>query len=122
MRQFTIRGVLLYVALWAICLAPIQNSPIGRDGFAWDKDWCVLFTWCALGAFYIWKRRLAPLVAHSLGLVLIITPQFAAALFLGSFAGLAVFSVMVLVDLVRRDKSLPERPRTTEGKDLSPKR
>ena len=121
-RQFSIRDLLFYVFLWAMCLSQIRVEPVGREQFAWSKDWIVVSTWLILAAFYIWKHHRASLVAHNLGVLVYIVPTISfirgstkdglwmsRGMFLGSFTGLACFSIMAIVGMFRRVDPPPEK-------------
>jgi hypothetical protein len=131
-RQFTIRGMLLFIFLWAVCLSQIsllrRDRPI--ETVVWRQDWIVLFAWIALAVAYWQIRQFATLLIHSTG-VLFFVCLFAIAfalggrptwsevewrlwlgMFGGSFFGLIFFSLMLLLALLRRPLSPPreEKP------------
>jgi hypothetical protein len=126
-RQFTIRGMMLFIFLWAVCLS--QMSVFGRDRPAetvvWRHDWIVLFAWIILAVAYWWTRQFATLLIHSTG-VLFFVCFFAIAFVLGggdtwseiewrvwtgmiggSFLGLIFLSLMMLLTILRRPLSPP---------------
>ena len=128
-RQFTIRGMLLFIFLWAVCLS--QLSLFGRHGpdetVVWRQDWIALFAWIVLGIVYWRIRQFAALLIHSTG-VLFFIGFFAIAFALGgggtwreiewrlwigmifgSFLGLIFFSLMLLLTMLRRPLSPPRR-------------
>ncbi|MCE5266569.1 MAG: hypothetical protein LLG00_01610 [Planctomycetaceae bacterium] len=124
MRQTGIRDVLVYVALWAICLAPIHASLNRREHFIAEKDWPIFATWFILAAFYVWSRCFSSLLMHSLGVlfngVIILANHvptrftnwnldeslrtgwaMSVGMYIGSFGGLMFFSVLKLIAFCR---------------------
>jgi hypothetical protein len=128
-RQFTIRGMLLFIFLWAVCLS--QMSVFGRDRptetVVWRQDWIVLFAWIVLAVCYVGIRQFSALLIHATG-VLFFVCCFAIAFALGgrltwsevewrlwtgmiggSFLGLVFYSLMMLLAIIRRPLSAPSR-------------
>ncbi len=128
-RQFTLRGLMLFIFLWAVCLS--QTSVFGIDRptetVVWQQDWVVLFAWVVLAAAYCWTRQFATLLIHSTGVLFFIC-FFAIAFALdggdtwseiewrlwagmigGSFLGLVFFSLMMLLTILRRPLSPPHK-------------
>jgi hypothetical protein len=122
--QFSIRDLLFFTFLWAMCFSQVRVEPIGRQEFAWGNDWIILSTWLVLAAFYVWRRCCFALLVHGLGVLFVIIAvivtvargqvwtewarSMSIQMFLGSFLGLAVFSAIMLLGLFRRDRSSRE--------------
>ena len=126
-RQFTIRGMMLFIFLWAVCLSQISVFGHFRpdETVFWRQDWIVLFAWTVLAVAYWWTRQFATLLIHSTGVlffVCLFVIAFALGdrwkwsemewslwigMFSGSFLGLIFFSLMILLTLVRRPLSPP---------------
>ncbi|MEN6449558.1 MAG: hypothetical protein ABFC96_03620 [Thermoguttaceae bacterium] len=126
-RQFSVRDALVYIALSAVCFSPFGVSPMDRSCFALEKDWVVLSSWLLLATFYLRGGHLTSPVAHgvsvwftglligSVALFTVILPfdmnwdivgmRISQAMFLGSFFGLAIFSVMAVAGLLRNEPS-----------------
>jgi hypothetical protein len=126
-RQFTIRGMMLFIFLWAVCLSQISlfghERPSGT--VVWRQDWIVLFAWIVLAVFYGAARQFAALLLHSAG-VLFCVCSFAfgfidggggswtelgcwmwGSMIAGSFLSLIFFSLMMLLTILRRPLSPP---------------
>jgi hypothetical protein len=127
MRQFTIRGMLLFIFLWAVCLSQIPVLALDSPGgtISWRQGGTELFAWIVLGIFYGATRQFAALLLHSAG-VLFFLCYFAVVFALGgeeswrniqwslwigivvgSFIGLSFFSLMMLMTVLRRPSALP---------------
>jgi hypothetical protein len=126
-RQFTIRGMMFFIFLWAVCLSQISVAEHDRPAqtVVWRQDWIVLFAWLVLAVAYWRTRHFATLLIHSTG-ILFFGCFFAIALALdggdtwseiewrllfamigGSFLGLIFFSLMLLLTILRRPRSPP---------------
>ena len=70
-RQFTIRGMMLFIFLWAVCLSQISVSERDRpdETVVWRQDWIVLFAWIVLAVVYWRTRHFATLLIHSTGIL-----------------------------------------------------
>jgi hypothetical protein len=128
-RTFSLRGFLLFVALWAICLSPFPALALkGGEHISWARAWVIPFAWIILAAFYLQTRHFAAMLVHCAGLLFIL-PLFAldflaggenkegdftmwllVATLLGSFAGLLYFSVKKLLGLHKRNQPKQEKP------------
>jgi hypothetical protein len=128
-RQFTIRGMMLFIFLWAVCLSQISvlRSEGSPDQVSWQQDCTVLFAWIVLALFYGTIRQFSVLLIHSMG-VLFVVYFLAIGSFLrgrevwrdievglllgmlaGSFLGLIFFSLMMLLTILRRPLSPPRK-------------
>ena len=118
-RQFTIRGMLLFVFLWAVCLSQISLIDLERrETVVWRQDWIVPFAWMVLAVFYWRVRQFTPLFLHSMCIlfVLCFIPYDRAmgrdwgkiewylwnAAWIGSFASLVFFSIKMFMAILRR--------------------
>jgi hypothetical protein len=120
-RQFTIRGMLLFIFLWAVCLSQISLIGLERpETVVWRRDWIVPFAWIVLAACYVGMRQYAALLIHSTGVLFfvgLIAVGFAIGgggtwgeiqwrlwigMVGGSFLGLIFFSLMMLLAMLRR--------------------
>ncbi len=126
-RQFTIRGMMLFIFLWAVCLSQISVAERDRpvETVVWRQDWIVLFAWLVLAVVYWRTRHFATLLIHSTGIlffgcVFAIAPVFDGGdtwseiewrlllgMVCGSFLGLIFFSLMLLLTILRRPLSAP---------------
>ena len=124
-RQFTIRGMLVFTFLWAVCLSQVSVLGAHRiHAVVWRQDWIVLFAWLVLAVFYERTRQFAVLLLHGSGILLCVY-LFAIAFvagntglgdriqwFLliatcgGSFTSLTFFSIIMLLAILRR-RGLP---------------
>ena len=122
-RKFSLRGFLMFVALWAICLSPYSALALkAEEQFSWTRAWVIPFAWLVLAAFYLHTRHFAAMLIHSVG-VLFVLPLFGIGfltgsngkesdfvlwllmgLICGSFAGLLYFSIMRLLRLRRQNQ------------------
>ncbi len=128
-RQFTIRGMMLFIFLWAVCLSQLSLLNRTRPGLnlSCRQDWIVPFAWVVLAVFYWRSRNFAVLLIHSTG-VLLIAYLFVIALVCGvqgtwnkdewylgvgllsgSFISLIFFSLMMLLAIIRRPLSPPRK-------------
>jgi hypothetical protein len=114
-RQFTIRGMLVYTFLWAICLSPISLFPLPHDDIEWRKYWVMPFAWIVLAGFYVWQRQWGVLLIHTCGIVISLvifccgindlysfSNYLLGGMFLGSFAGLIFYSFLRLKAMIRK--------------------
>jgi hypothetical protein len=128
-RQFTIRGMMLFIFLWAVCLSQLSgiqfDSPPGA--ISWLQSGIVSFAWIVLAVFYATTRQFAPLLLHVAGalfLVSVLTVGFlpgggktwsrfewciCVGMGGGSFLSLIFFSLMMLLTILRRPLSPPPR-------------
>jgi hypothetical protein len=125
-RQFTIRGMLLFIFLWAVCLSqtvPIRRGAGGTVG--WWPYFTVPFAWIVLAICYVATRQFAALLIQGSGVLFIgvlsaialvgggernwsdIGMYFFLAMIGGSFLGLIFFSLMMILAMVRRPLSAP---------------
>lgn len=126
-RQFTIRGMMLFIFLWAVCLSQIsvfrEHRP--EETIVWRQDWIVLFAWITLAMAYCWMRQFSVLLMHSTGVLFFIcfsaivyiagngvawheiVWRFGLGMIFGSFLGLILFSLMVLLTILRQPVSSP---------------
>ena len=125
-RQFTIRGMMLFIFLWAACLSQIAvffpNNP--TDAVAWGQT---CFAWIVLAVFYVAARQFAALLIHSTGVLFFVCFFaigfvlgsgetwnnvgwcFYAGMFFSSFLSLIFFSLMMLLTILRRPLSPPRK-------------
>ncbi|MFZ1933408.1 MAG: hypothetical protein WAU84_06665, partial [Thermoguttaceae bacterium] len=70
-RQFTIRGMMLFILLWAVCLSQLSCLSVKRSGPnpVWQHDWVVPFAWIVLAIFYWRARQFGVLFCHSTGIL-----------------------------------------------------
>ena len=129
-RQFSIRDLLFYIFLWAVCfsqVSAIRNSRDPFEHFAWRRDWIILIAWIVLTTFYVKRHDFTSLLIHSVGVLFFgsffaicfalggggtwdeIGSRLSAGMFLSSFAGLAFFSIMTLLGMLRRVEPPPEK-------------
>jgi predicted membrane protein len=118
-RQFTIRGMLLFIFLWAVCLSQISLIGLERpETVVWRQDWIVLFVWIVLAIFYWRVRQFTPLFLHGMCIVFVVCfiPFDRAmgknwgniewylwnATWIGSFASLIFFSIKMFLAMFRR--------------------
>jgi hypothetical protein len=126
-RQFTIRGMMFFIFLWAVCLSQISVLGRGRptETVVWRQDWIVLFAWIVLAATYCWTRQFAVLLIHSTGILFFacffvitfaidgritwseIEWRLWGGMIGGSFLGLIFFLLMLLLTILRRPLSPP---------------
>ena len=133
-RQFSIRDLLFYVFLWAVCFSQVSifrniSHPNATpfEHFAWRDAWIILFAWMVLAVFYVRRRDFTSLVIHCLGVLFFGSlfaltlasggrlewdddaSRFLAGMFVGSFAGLVCFSMTTLLGMLRRVEPPPEK-------------
>ena len=126
-RQFTIRGMMLFIFLWAVCLSQVSVFRLDRlvETVVWRQDWIVPFAWIVLAVCYMATRQFATLLIHGAGILFLVC--FFAIAFVGgdgeswskvelwllggmvggSFLGLIFLSLMMLLAMLRRPLSSP---------------
>ena len=69
-RQFTIRGMLFFTFLWAVCLSQVSViSDHTVESVTWRQAWIVLCGWLVLAVFYERTRQFAALLIHGWGIL-----------------------------------------------------
>jgi hypothetical protein len=126
-RQFTIRGMMMFIFLWAVCLSQLSCLDVKRTGPnpVWQHDWIVPFAWVVLAVFYWRSRQFAVLLFHSTGILLVgymsviafirgdwqhrrwegVEGFLGFSMIISSFYALLFFSLMMLLAILRRPVS-----------------
>jgi hypothetical protein len=120
-RQFTIRGMMLFIFLWAVCLSQISAASFAQRQTPGWRLYCVVpFAWIVLAICYWRTQQFAALLIHCIGMLFVLC--FYAIVFVdgrggtwddiemslllgmvaGSFLSLIVFSLMTLLTMLRR--------------------
>ena len=128
-RQFTIRGMMLFIFLWAVCLSQISipEPSRSRSGFYYAAGLDRAVRVGCAGSLLLAARQFAVLLFHSSG-VLLFTCLFAIdfacygwgkgdevnlclaiGMCGGSFFSLSFYSLMLLVAIIRRPLSSPHK-------------
>jgi hypothetical protein len=125
-RQFTIRGMMLFIFLWAVCLSQISAASFARSQtLAWRQYCVVPFAWIVLAICYWRTRQFAALLIHCIGILFVLSYLAIAfadsgggtwkdiemdlllGMIAGSFLGLIFFSLMMLLTILGRPLSPP---------------
>lgn len=129
--QFTIRSMMLFILLWAVCLSQIPAIRFGiastADAFAWHQSLTVVFAWVVLAVYYATVRQFASLALHSSGVLfflLIIASTFVfdavgswqeikgmlcGGMVFGSFLGLIFYSLILFSAMFQPPSSPPQK-------------